>query len=596
MSTIQAEYATRIEKLKANRSDATRLAKRLMVLRLITFVAAVTAFAALFEISAAAASAAGVGLLLLFGATAMADMLNQRRLTFIEKLIRINENELRALDGDISPFHNGQEFFDVKHPYSYDLDIFGEQSIYQLICRANTTDGRRALAHRLTAPIKEERIASNQVAVDELGQLTDWRQELMAATCADSSANIDISTLKQWICDNDVQLQSKGLLRFVNLYAYVPFVLLGATFLGLPFFLFLMSLIPQFILYGKYFGKIGALQNKVSRMDTELKGYAQLLAVIEKQEFNAPLLTSLKNSLRCHGRQPSAVVAEFAGLVAKLDYRNNFAFMATVGALMMWDIRISLKLIAWRKKYGSSVAKWMEVVGKMEAISSLATLRYNNPDWCQPQVTERYFTLSAEEVGHPLIPSSQRVSNTFGIPSTSCILLTGSNMAGKSTFLRTLGVNMVLAYAGAPVCAKAFEVSYVPIHTSMRITDSLVENTSSFYAEIKRLGEIVEAIKGGEKPFVMLDEVFRGTNSNDRHIGSKALIELLVSAEVCGIIATHDLALADAEQAHPQAVANYNFDVQVDENDELFFDYRIKRGICKSLNASILMRKIGLKV
>jgi DNA mismatch repair ATPase MutS len=199
-------------------------------------------------------------------------------------------------------------------------------------------------------------------------------------------------------------------------------------------------------------------------------------------------------------------------------------------------------------------------------------------------------------MGHPLIPKSRRICNDLKISNTgTMVLVTGSNMSGKSTFLRTCGVNIVLAMAGAPVCAKKMTVSHVLVFTSMRIIDSLEENTSSFYAELKRLANIIQTVENKEKVFLLLDEILRGTNSNDRHIGSVALIKQMIKNNAIGIIATHDLALSQMENELPHQIDNYNFDVKI-ENDELYFDYKLNQGICKSLNASILMKKMGIKI
>jgi DNA mismatch repair ATPase MutS len=235
-------------------------------------------------------------------------------------------------------------------------------------------------------------------------------------------------------------------------------------------------------------------------------------------------------------------------------------------------------------------------MAEFEALASLANMAFNNPGWVYPQVTEDYFVFRAEDMGHPLIPANRRINNSFATEGAEkAIIVTGSNMSGKSTFLRTCGVNAVLAFAGAPVCASAFTISLVRLHSSMRISDSLEENISSFYAELRRLRAIISGAESDPKVFLLLDEILRGTNSDDRYTGSVALIKQLTGYGAVAMVATHDLRLAGMEQELPQAIENYHFDVKVND-EELFFDYLLTPGICSSFNASLLMKKMGIKV
>jgi len=255
-----------------------------------------------------------------------------------------------------------------------------------------------------------------------------------------------------------------------------------------------------------------------------------------------------------------------------------------------------MALNEWRRKNKEIVPKLFEVSAEVEVLNSLATIHFNYPDWCLPNFSEQHFVFESNELGHPLIPEKERVTNSFEIRNNQLIsLVTGSNMAGKSTFLRSVGVNIILAQMGAPVCAKSFNVSPIRLMTSMRISDNLAENTSTFYAELKKLKTIIEAVNNHEKVFVLLDEILRGTNSHDRHKGSAAFITQLIKQHAFAVIATHDLELADLKQQFPSAIENYHFDVQV-KGEELFFDYKLKNGICQSLNASLLMKKIGIEL
>lgn len=597
MNEVQQAYLSRIGRFEEQRSLALKRSKRLMWLRLISFCTAIAALFALFSVSVVAATATSLLFLALFAVVALRDMKNQRHIAYLDNLIAINRDEIACIEGSFAAFDSGQEFFDVKHPYSYDLDIFGQQSIYQMVCRATTVSGKAALASRLQHPLPKEAITDHQEAIAELAEEVEWRQDFFEAGKTYSRTSSNINNVRSWLKASDKAFDSRPL-RLLTTIMPVVTISLGVlwAFDILPG-AFLLAVFVHMMVYGKYGNQVSIIQGQVANAENEMKSYSTLLQHIEQSHFTSLRLTRLKKELEMEGEKSSAIVKRFASLVDKLDYRLNIVFLFTVNGLLFWDFKMAFRLTDWKKKYAPLAQKWIEVVGEMEALSSLANLSYNNPSWAYPKIADGYFTIDAKDVAHPLIPAPQRIANSFKVDEQEkVLLLTGSNMAGKSTFLRTLGVNMVLAYAGSVVCAERFEVNYVPLRSSMRITDSLVENTSSFYAEIKRLGEIVQAVKKGERPFLLLDEILRGTNSNDRHIGSRALIDLLVEYGICGIIATHDLTLAQAKETYPEALTNYHFDVQVDANDELFFDYKVKTGICTSLNASILMRKIGLRV
>ena len=250
----------------------------------------------------------------------------------------------------------------------------------------------------------------------------------------------------------------------------------------------------------------------------------------------------------------------------------------------------------WKQQNHEHVLGWFTALGEFEAINSLSILSFNHPEWCFPELKKEHFFIEGKEIGHPLIPAGKCVNNPVKIDQAGeLMLVTGSNMAGKSTYLRSIGVNTVLAMAGAPVCAKYFCLSPVQIISSMRIADNLEESTSTFYAELKKLKTVIDKVNNNEKVFILLDEILRGTNSLDRHTGSAALIKQLIKHNAVGIIATHDVELAGLKDEYPSGILNYHFDVQVN-NEELYFDYKLKEGICTSLNASILMKKIGIEL
>jgi len=307
-------------------------------------------------------------------------------------------------------------------------------------------------------------------------------------------------------------------------------------------------------------------------------------------------MNSLQNTIKHDNIKASDEILNLKNILNRFDVRLNvFAFLI-LNTFLLWDLHQMMALKKWKAQNQTLVPKWFNAIAEIEVVNTFATLSFNHPEWCYPAIADEHFTLKAEDVGHPLIPEQQRVNNSFGIEGGARVdLITGSNMAGKSTFLRSLGINMILAYAGAPVCAKNFTVSISKLISSMRITDNLAENTSTFYAELKKLKSIIDEVNKHENLFILLDEILRGTNSLDRHTGSAALIKQLIKENAVALIATHDVELAKLEKDFPSNISNYHFDVQV-AGEELYFDYKLKEGICTSLNASLLMKKIGIEL
>ena len=341
---------------------------------------------------------------------------------------------------------------------------------------------------------------------------------------------------------------------------------------------------------------IAPLHERLSRIAAELNTLAESMAHIENETFESPLLKELQAAIKGKHGKASKQISQIKKILDKLDLRYNLVLSLPLNILLLWNLQQVLDLEKWKSQQENNIDKWFYTLANFEALGSFAILYFNQPEWIFPTVIPEYFFIEGKEIGHPLIPLNKRVTNFIDIANEGeLMLVTGSNMAGKSTYLRSIGINVVLAMAGAPVCATKFKVSHVQIISSMRITDNLEESTSTFYAELKKLKTIIEKVNAGEKVFILLDEILRGTNSLDRHTGSKALIKQLIKQKAAAIIATHDLELADLKNNYPENILNYHFDVQV-SNEELYFDYRLKPGVCNSLNASILMKKIGIQL
>ena len=588
-------YQSRDAEFSASAGRLRKLSDRLSMARLAAFTGGLVLFAVLLSLSAIAAALTLVAALILFTWLVVKyENTDKSRKKYL-RLAEINRLELKCLEGDFSGFKPGEEYAERDHPYSYDLDIFGKASLFQYICRTTSRPASDILAEYLIQPAALEEILSRQEAVAELQPLTDWRQELMTLGYLNAGAGSDPAPLMQWLESDDLFRKTGGEKIITGSLSLLALSAVIAVMAGLPAGILAPALALNFIFYFTRFRRISKLHEQVSRSSDLLKAYSEIIRLIETRNFASPLLQKLQSSFM-EEIAASDRIRQLSKLVSRLDYRLNVLVSAPLNLLFFTDIHLCLALERWKREHASRIPGWFASMAEFEVLASLGNVAFNNPGWSFPRVTEDYFVFRAEEMGHPLIPADRRISNSFTSEGAGkAIIVTGSNMSGKSTFLRTCGVNAVLAFAGAPVCASAFTVSLVRLHSSMRISDSLEENISSFYAELRRLRAIISGAESDPKVFLMLDEILRGTNSDDRYTGSVALIKQLTGYGAVAIVATHDLRLAGLEQELPQSIVNYHFDVKVND-DELFFDYRLTPGICSSFNASLLMKKMGIRV
>jgi DNA mismatch repair ATPase MutS len=349
------------------------------------------------------------------------------------------------------------------------------------------------------------------------------------------------------------------------------------------------------VVYFRQGKKINMIHQQVSKSSGLIQTYAEMILAIEEKEFRTGKLISLQQQFKSDPTA-SLSIKELSKLVNRLDTRLNILVSLPLNLFFFWDIHCCLALEKWKNRHADEIERWFSAMAEFEVLNSLANMAFNNPGWVMPEILQGFFTFRAENMGHMLIPGERRILNNLRIEKeNSMLIVTGSNMSGKSTFLRTCGVNAVVALAGGPVCATSFTLSHVQVHSSMRISDSLEDNTSSFYAELKRLATIIHHAENDPRVFLLLDEILRGTNSNDRYTGSVALIRQLSDYGTVAIVATHDLKLAEMEKVIPGHIENYHFDVKV-EGEELYFDYKLTPGVCTSLNASILMKKMGIRL
>ena len=592
---LQDFYKCRIKNFQQKAESLQRKENRLSLGRLIAFIMIFAAFFTLRSWSYALAAAVSVSCMVLFGLLIRLYTRTEFRKDFNLLMANLNTRELNSITGDQSGFDDGREYIDRDHPNSYDLDLFGKASVFQFLNRTCSLPGAGLLAQWLKHPAETPEIRLRQQAVLELKPDIDWRQLFLATGSNTRQSLNNPGELLLWMEHKNEFRKPRQLKWVISLLCALGTVMtLWIAISGQPAALLVPVLVINSLLYFSLAKKIGRLHQRVSRSAGLLETYAGLVLLIEEKAFTAEKLQELQRHFISQARASDAI-RKLSKLVSRLDTRLNILVSIPLNLLFFWDIQVCLALEEWKKEDAAEIKRWLASMAEFEALNSLAGIAFNNPSWVMPEIAAGYFTFQAKDLGHPLIPEDRRILNDIGIPAANRILIiTGSNMSGKSTFLRTCGVNVVLALAGAPVCASSCLLSNVQVYSSMRISDSLEDNTSSFYAELKRLAAIIRQAEEDPKVLLLLDEILRGTNSQDRYTGSVALVRQLAGYGTVALLATHDLKLAGLEK-ELQGIDNYHFDVKVD-GEELYFDYKLTPGICTSLNASILMKKMGIRI
>ena len=514
----------------------------------------------------------------------------------LKAFIKINKDELRALSGDFSHFENGKSFVNHAHPYSYDIDIFGEGSLFQFLNRTATSLGKIKLAERLRHPFLDKKeVVKHQEAIKKLQQELSWRQNFQAIALSDEDKESDKRRILEWI-EKPVSFQN---LIFKLLIVVIPLLTLSMIVL------FSIDIIneKQLLLYfllplgisGSFSKKINRKHSEVSKTSAMLGKYGKLLHEIESANISSDIISGFKHSLKTDGSSSSTEIKKLSSILGALDNRLNFVSWVLFNGFMLWDILQMLRLENWQIKHREKLEGWFDIIAETEVLNSLANFSYNNPEATFPEIRNSDSIFKADSLGHPLIQKEKRVDNKVDIRTPGFSIITGANMAGKSTYLRTIGVNLTLGMIGAPVCGKGIIIRPIQLYTSIRTDDSLQKNESYFYSELKRLKLIIDELKKGTRLFIILDEILRGTNSKDKHAGSEALLKQLIDLNASGIIATHDVALGILEQSFPQHIINRCFEVDIN-GSELSFDYKLRDGVSKNMNATILMREMGITV
>ncbi len=518
----------------------------------------------------------------------------ENQLLYYQQLVKINQNEIRAISRDLSSFDPGNEFIDPHHDYSYDLDLFGIGSMFQFLNRTVTTRGKKHLASLLNQSQRSvSEITFKQEAIQELAEELVWRQNFMASgaeTVNQKNSNqIEDSIGKQ------ITLKSAALLKvLLMILPPLTMLLIALNISGIvEKSFYLIPVFSQWAIFLIYSKTISKFNRQFERRSKLLSQYANLLWQIESKDFKSDYLINLKSNLSVKGKTASQITSELHKILNEFDYRQNILVAFVLNSVFLWDVRCLSKLYNWQQNYATDLPHWFDVIAEMDALVSLANSNYNHPGWITPKVSQSGFIFTTEDLGHPLIDENRCISNSFQLINQEQIaIITGANMAGKSTFLRTVGVNLILASNGCKVCASGFEFSPIRIYTNMRTSDNLMNDESYFYAELLRLQSMLNLLRSGENLFVIIDEMLKGTNSVDKLNGSKELIHQLISLNTHGIVATHDLGLTELAQNIP-SIKNQCFEVQL-HNDELNFDYKLTNGVTRTMNATFLMKKMGI--
>lgn len=518
------------------------------------------------------------------------------RKEWLETQARIIQEELQALSGDYSSFEDGKEYVNPEHPYSFDLDIFGRRSLFQSINRTCTFFGKDRLAKWLQNHLHEKvSIEKRQEMVREISEHTLFREQFRVAGLVHHGQSSDGEKIQAWSQSPAQYLHAGWVKAFIWGVPVINSLLLITSLIGWTSFSCLGLSFGIFLVLS--FGIIKRatyIQETYGKQLKSLNGYARLIALAKAEDWKSAGMLELMERFNLNGQSPVQALQQLSKELDRLDLRNNQFLYALLEGSIFFQLQEIVRIERWKVRYGQYISEWLETVGELDALCSLGTFAYNHPQYTYPELTEKPFCFLATQMGHPLMPVSQCVKNDATIPSRPFFLIiTGANMAGKSTYLRTIGVNYLLACVGAPVCCERLKLHPNQLITSLRTSDSLSDNESYFFAELKRLKRIIDLLNQGQQLFIILDEILKGTNSMDKQKGSFDLIRQFMQLKANGIIATHDLLLGSLIKQFPEEIRNYCFEADIKDN-ELTFSYKLREGVAQNMNACFLMKKMGI--
>ncbi len=580
-------YKEKIELFETEENRLTRISTLYLYGKLLSFGAALF-FVFLYYKHAGAGNALGIFVFgLLYIISYIADDRCRSKIDILSRMRRICENEICYLNGDFTPFDNGDEYISPQHEFSYDLDIFGYNSLFNRINRTITRSGKERLAKKLSyLNTDKEEIENNRIAVSELSSMLDWRIQFLARPSIESNLDILSEYIHKHKQSNVVKIPA--FFPYLSISLTIFFLLSGAT--GILSWTYFSSMFFIQILITILVNKTSAkTSNYTEILHKAYKGYLDILKNIHSTNFHSETLIGLKRKL--FEKEASSLDAfhKLSRILNLFEQRGSAIMYIILNGIFLLDIILIRMFIKWSNKYLYHVKCWVDSIGELDALVSLGTYAYNNPYNAPARVLNEHsgIIIRAKNVYHPFLNHDKAIPNDFTLKRSNVAIVTGANMAGKSTFLRTIGVTYVLATNGVPVCAESFEFSIVSLFSSMRTTDDLSKNISYFNAELIRLRQLIRYVRSNHCTLIILDEILKGTNSQDKLKGSVMFLQELSKYNMAAIVATHDLELAKLEDENSNIYSNYRFEIELSE--EITYSYKIQEGVAQNLNASYLL-------
>ena len=596
MENLKEKYSSEAASFRYQAEKEGKTLLLLSALRLVTFIGGFVLVWISFTISDLSGIISLLSVVAIFLYLLKRYSIHSSRKEYLVNLEVINLNEEKALAGDVSMFEEGSSFARTGHDFSYDLDVFGASSLFQYLNRTCTGYGREVLAGWLSDPYSvSSSLEIRQKTIREISARHSWRQKFLASGMNKSLEKTHISGLTAWLKKESVINSSvfrKSIIWILPSLTLLSLILMITGLLHYAVFISLF-LLNAFIIFFNL-RKSSFIHEELTGRFRFLSSLGKLLNLVEKEPFDSPVINKMKTDITGSGKSAVASLEDLSRIIRAFDSRLNIIVGSVLNGLLLWDLHCIRRLEKWRSLYSNQFPLWLEMLGQVDAFISLGNYAYNNPAFVFPSFSEDGIPFYARQLGHQLINPASRVCNDFILPGRGRIcIISGANMAGKSTFLRSVAVNFILAMAGAPVCATELRFAPVKLFTSMRTTDSLSSGESYFYAELKRLKLLEEKLTAGENIFFILDEILKGTNSEDKSQGSRLFINRVISLGGTGLIATHDTSLGTMETEHPDVIINKCIEVDID-GENISFDYKLRDGIASKRNAVLLMRQMGI--
>ena len=589
-------YTTHLTDAEKQISDLQKKISTNSALRLVSFLSALILFFVLIKFNTAFSIIISLSLLSFFIVLVQKSLkLNFEKKRF-EHIKLISISELKAIQYDFNSFETGNDYHDGKHPFAADLDVFGQGSLFQMLNRTVLKTGEIQLASWLKKPLLDkEPLLLRQQAIAELSQSPYFMLQFRTTGMLSDTNVEDVEELKKW-AKSSYGFIFKPIINTIRIACPILLIssVVAGVFNSVYFDLALYVFLFNFFLIGFRLKKYNEYHSKVSKHAGTLKKYYNLLSLIEKQEFKSELLMQIKDNMHKSGDESVLALKKLERLISQFDNRTNFLAAIFLEGVLLWDLQFIYHIEKWKKNHAGDIGQWFHSIADFDCLVSLGNYAYNYQTTVNfPEFSEKVI-ITAKNIGHPSISAVNNVTNNFEIKNKGHFsIITGANMAGKSTFLRTIGVNMLLAMIGAPVRAEEVSLTPMQLFTSMRTSDSLAKNESYFYAELARLKFLLDNLRVNNETFIILDEILKGTNSEDKQKGSYKVLESIIHQKGTGIIATHDLSLTKIEEQYPTQISNHCFEVEIN-NAEINFDYKLYDGVTQKMNALLLMQQMGI--